>query len=145
MWVSFVNVETKEQSKQWMHTHSPNKPKNCKQTSGRKLMATVFWDRKGVLMVKFMQQRTKITSEVYCKTLGAIQNKRRGMVTSGVVLLRENVCPHSATCTRALLEHFSWQLFEHLPYSHDLALSDYHLFTCLKNWLGSDASTIMRS
>jgi hypothetical protein len=22
--VSFVNVETKEQSKQWMHTHSPN-------------------------------------------------------------------------------------------------------------------------
>jgi hypothetical protein len=26
-WVSFVNVETNEQSKQWMHTHSPNKPK----------------------------------------------------------------------------------------------------------------------
>jgi hypothetical protein len=27
-WVSFVNVETKEQSKQWMHTHSPNKPES---------------------------------------------------------------------------------------------------------------------
>jgi hypothetical protein len=27
-WVSFVNVETKEQSKQWMHTRSPNKPKS---------------------------------------------------------------------------------------------------------------------
>jgi hypothetical protein len=26
-WVSFVDVETKEQSKQRMHTHSPNKPK----------------------------------------------------------------------------------------------------------------------
>jgi hypothetical protein len=25
-WVSFVNAETKEQSKQWMHTHSPNNP-----------------------------------------------------------------------------------------------------------------------
>jgi hypothetical protein len=25
--ISFVNVETKEQSKQRMHTHSPNKPK----------------------------------------------------------------------------------------------------------------------
>jgi hypothetical protein len=24
--VSFVNVETKEQPKQWMHTRSPNKP-----------------------------------------------------------------------------------------------------------------------
>jgi hypothetical protein len=28
-----VNVEIKEQSKQWMHTHSPNKPKNLEQTS----------------------------------------------------------------------------------------------------------------
>jgi hypothetical protein len=27
-----VNVETTEQSNQWMHTHSPNKPKMFKQT-----------------------------------------------------------------------------------------------------------------
>jgi hypothetical protein len=27
-----MNVETKEQSKQWMHAHSPNKPKKVKQT-----------------------------------------------------------------------------------------------------------------
>jgi hypothetical protein len=46
-WVSFVNVETKEQSKQWMYTHPPNKPKSFKQTlSVKKLMLTVFWDRK---------------------------------------------------------------------------------------------------
>jgi hypothetical protein len=32
-WVSFVNVETKEQSKQWMHTHSPNKSKKFKHMS----------------------------------------------------------------------------------------------------------------
>jgi hypothetical protein len=31
-------------------------------------MATVFWDRKGVLMVEFMQQETTITSETYCET-----------------------------------------------------------------------------
>jgi hypothetical protein len=35
----------------------------------RKLMAAVFWDRKGVLMVDFMQQETTVTSEVYCETL----------------------------------------------------------------------------
>jgi hypothetical protein len=39
-WVSFVNVETKEQSKQWMHIHLPNKLKKFKQMS--KLMAVVF-------------------------------------------------------------------------------------------------------
>jgi hypothetical protein len=53
-----------------MHTHSPNKLKKFKQTlSARKLMTAVFWDRKGVLMVEFVQQGTTITSEVYCKTL----------------------------------------------------------------------------
>jgi len=41
--VQFVNAETKGQSKQWMHTHSPNKPKKFKQTlSNKKMMATVF-------------------------------------------------------------------------------------------------------
>jgi hypothetical protein len=64
-WVSFLNVETKEQSKQWLHTRSQNNPKKFKQ----KLMATVFWDRKGVLTVKLMQQGTIITSEVYCEIL----------------------------------------------------------------------------
>jgi hypothetical protein len=32
-WVSFVNIETKEQSKQWMPTHSPSKLNMFKQTS----------------------------------------------------------------------------------------------------------------
>jgi hypothetical protein len=69
-WVSFLNVETKEQSKQSMHTHSPNNPKKFKQTlSVRKLMTFVFWDREGVLMVDFMQQGTTVTSELYCETL----------------------------------------------------------------------------
>jgi hypothetical protein len=30
--------------------------------SARKLMAAVFWDRRGVLMVEFVQQRTVLTS-----------------------------------------------------------------------------------
>jgi hypothetical protein len=32
-------------------------------------MAIVFWDRKEQLMVEFMQQRTSIMAEVYCKTV----------------------------------------------------------------------------
>jgi hypothetical protein len=31
-WISFANVKSKEQSKQWMRTHSPKKPKQFKQT-----------------------------------------------------------------------------------------------------------------
>jgi histone-lysine N-methyltransferase SETMAR len=106
-------------------------------------MANVLWDRKGVLTVEFMQQGTTMTSEVYCEThtqkncVGpAIQNKRREMLTSGVVLLHDNAGPYTITAalTRALLEHFNWELFDHPYYSPDLAPSDYDLFTYLKNW-----------
>jgi hypothetical protein len=64
-----MNVETQDLSKQWMQTHSPNKPKKFKQTSSRKLKATVFSDMEGVLMVEFMQQGTTIMSQVHCETL----------------------------------------------------------------------------
>jgi len=37
--------------------------------ANRKLMATVFWDRKGVLLIEFMEPGTTITSETYCETL----------------------------------------------------------------------------
>jgi hypothetical protein len=103
-WVKFVSVETKEQSQQWMHTHSPNKPRKFKQSlAKRKLMATVFWDRKGVLLIKFMEPGTTITSETYCETLKklrrAIENKRRGILMSGVVLLQDNARPHTSAHT----------------------------------------------
>jgi hypothetical protein len=39
------------------------------QTSARKLMEAVFWDRKEMLVVELMLQRTTITPEVYCETL----------------------------------------------------------------------------
>jgi hypothetical protein len=44
-----------------MHTFSPKKLNNFKEMlSARKLMATVFWDRTGVLM-EFMQQGSILT------------------------------------------------------------------------------------
>jgi hypothetical protein len=117
-----------------MHTYSPNKPKMLKQTlSARKLMITVFWDRKGELMVEFMQQGATIMSEVYYETLKknclgpAMQNRRCGMLTSTVVLLHDNAHLHTAARTRILVEHFNWDLFDHPPYSSDLDLSSYHL------------------
>jgi hypothetical protein len=50
----------------------------------------------------------------------------------------DNARPHTAAArTRALLEHFNWELFDDPPYGPNLALSDCHLFTYLKNWFRS--------
>jgi histone-lysine N-methyltransferase SETMAR len=69
----------------------------------------------------------------------AIQNRQHGMPTSDVVLLHDNAHLHTsmAARTEALLKHFNWELFDHPPYSPDLAPNDCHLFTYLNNWLPS--------
>jgi hypothetical protein len=98
-----VNVENKEQSKQWMHTHSPNKPKKFNHMlSARKLRdGNCFLGL--VQIVEFMQQGTTIMTEVYCETLKglykAIQNKRHGILTSSVVLLYDKARPRTAART----------------------------------------------
>ncbi|GBM92555.1 Histone-lysine N-methyltransferase SETMAR [Araneus ventricosus] len=113
--------------------------------STKKCMATVFWDRKGVLLVEFMPRGTTITATSYIKTLQrlrrAIQNKRRGMLSSGIVLLHGNARPHTAVATTILLQCFGWGVFDHPPYTPDLAPSDFHLFAHMKRWLGGQIFT----
>ncbi|KAJ4428773.1 hypothetical protein ANN_25766 [Periplaneta americana] len=130
-WVSHNTPETKCQSRQWHHPSSPKKPRKFKQTlSTQKVMATVFWDRKGVLLLDFMPKGTTINANRYCETLRklrrAFQNKRRGKLSRGVVLLHDNARPHTAASTRELLDQFGWEIFDHPPYSPDLAPSDFH-------------------
>jgi hypothetical protein len=80
-------------------------------------------------MAKHEKEKKKL-----CK---AIESKRCGMLTSGLVLHHDNIGPDTAACTQALLEHFSCKLLEHPPYSPDITSSSYHLFTYWKNWLVS--------
>ena len=42
-----------------------------------------------------------------------------------------------AACTNVLIKLFNWEIFDHPPYSPELAPSDYHLFTKMKVWLAT--------
>jgi hypothetical protein len=50
---------------------------------------------------------SEVDYEALKKLRMAIPKIRHGMLTSGVVLLHDNACPHTAARTRALPEHFS--------------------------------------
>ncbi|KAJ8876576.1 hypothetical protein PR048_021021 [Dryococelus australis] len=68
-WSHSDNEETKLQVQQWIHAHSPNKPKKFKQTfSNKKRVATVFWDHQGVLLIDFMEPGITINAAAYCVT-----------------------------------------------------------------------------
>jgi histone-lysine N-methyltransferase SETMAR len=102
--------------------------------------ATVSWDQTGVLLVAFMPQGATINAEAYRATLRrlwhAIQKWRRGLLSSAVLLLRDNACPHAAARMQAMFPEFGWEVFEHPAYSPNLAPSDSHLFPALKEFLG---------
>ena len=78
-------------------------------------MASIIWDRQGVLLVDFMPCNTIINADAYCATLRclrqAIQKLRRGKLPYGIVLIYDNACPHTARQTQSLLhDAFHWDI-----------------------------------
>lgn len=57
-----------------------------------------------------------------------IQNNRRGMLSSGIVLIHDNTQPHTAVVPQKLLRQFRWEVFNYPAYSPNLAPNDFHLF-----------------
>ena len=55
---------------------------------------------------------------------------------AGVLLLHDNARTYSAIRIQNLIRSFGWEKIDHPPYSQDLALSDFHLFRHIKEFLG---------
>ena len=63
-WVHYCESENRTQSRQWVGPGSPRPKKFKTQPSVGKMMATVFWDTKGVIMLDLLPMRSTKT-EVY--------------------------------------------------------------------------------
>jgi hypothetical protein len=53
-----------------------------------------------------------------------------------IILLHDNARPHTADMTKVTLATMGWEIITDLPYSPDLALSDFSLFGPMKVHLG---------
>ncbi|GFU61922.1 histone-lysine N-methyltransferase SETMAR [Trichonephila clavipes] len=58
------------------------------------------------------------------------------MLSKGGLLLRNNARPHTSRTTPHLIESFGLEVLDHVPYSLDLAPSDFLFFRYLKHSLG---------
>ena len=68
-WVLYYEPENKVQSRQSIGPGSP-RPKMFKtQPSTGKVMATVFWDTQGVIMLDFLAKKSTITGAYYANLL----------------------------------------------------------------------------
>ena len=66
--------------------------------------------------------------------LPAVKSKRRGRLSTGVLLQHDNAQPHTACSTVATIQDLSFKCLP--PYSPDLAPSDFHVFGPLKEAIG---------
>ena len=135
-WVHYYEPENKAQSRQWVGLESPRPNKFKTQLSAGKVMATVFWDAKGVIMLDFLPKRSTITGVYYANLLDqlrtAIREKRRGKLSKGVLLQQDNARVHTCKVAMDAVERNGYELIPHSAYSPDLAPSDFFLFPNLK-------------
>jgi len=68
-WIHYYTPETKEQSKQWTKSGEFT-PKKAKMVPfARKIMATVFWDSRGIIFTDYLEKRRTITGQYYADLL----------------------------------------------------------------------------
>ena len=68
-WVHYHQPETKKASEEWRHTSSPKPKKFHTQPSVGKVMLTVFWDKRGVILEHYMPRGYTVTSTTYADLL----------------------------------------------------------------------------
>ncbi|GBP75472.1 Histone-lysine N-methyltransferase SETMAR [Eumeta japonica] len=139
-WIHHNTPETKEQSKQWV-SRGERGPKKAKQSlSANKVMATVFWDARGVIHIDYLEKGKTITGEYYSKLLDRFdvdlkQKRRPHLAKKKVLFHQDNARVHTCLVTMAKIHELRYELLPHPAYSPDLAPCDYYLFPNLKKWL----------
>ena len=136
-WVYQYDPETKQQSKQWLPRGSSGSIKFKSERSVKKVMATVFWDSEGVMLVDFLEGKKTVTGAYYVKFLTQLRaklaEKRPGKLHCGILFHHDNALAHSSRIVKDVLREFRWELLPHLPYSPDLVPSDFFYSQNSKN------------
>ena len=120
-WVHYYEQENKAQSRQRVGPGSPRPKKFKMQPSAGKVMATVFWDAKGVILLAFLPKRSTITGVYYANLLDqlrtAIREKHQGKLSKGVLLQQDNARVHTCKVAMDAAEQNGYELIPHPAYS----------------------------
>jgi len=147
-WLCHYDPETKQRSMEWRHSGSLRPKKFRVQKSAGKVLASIFWDQDGILLIDYLPKGQTINAEYYSSLLvqlkDILKEKHSGKVTKGVLFLQDNAPAHWALATQKKLAYLGFQRLDYPPYSPDLAPSDYHLFPGLKKTIETSPFFVRR-
>jgi len=128
-WCHHYESVSKRQFMEWRHVNSPSKKKVKTLPSAGKVICTVFWDRKGVILLDFLEPGQTISSNRYIATLTKLEARisRVRPEKKTFLLQYDNARPHTSFKTVEHTVNFGWTVVPHPPNSPDLEPSDFHL------------------
>ena len=105
-----------------------------------KVMATVFWDARGIIYIDYMRKGQTITGAYYASLLHRlsqeIKKKLPHLKKKKIIFHQDNARVHTFAVSMDKIMELKFEILEHAPYSPDLAPSDFLLNPNLKKWLG---------
>ena len=125
-----------QQSMEWRHSGSPRPKKFRVQKSAGKVLASIFWDQDGILLIDYFPKGQTINAEFYSSLLVQwkdILKESVAEVHQGVLFWHDNAPAHRGLATQKKLAYLGFHCLDHPPHYPDLAPSEYHLFPGLKN------------
>ena len=110
-----------------------------------KIILSVWWTGRQVVHYELLPMGQTVTGDLYSQQLERVQQalhqKEPALVNrKGVLFLHDNARPHVASGPNTI-QQLGWETLCHLPYSPNLAPSDYHLFHSLENHLRGKSFT----
>lgn len=135
----------------WIHYYNPSdevekvgegKSRAKQESSYRsagKVLASVFWDARGILFIDFVEKGEAFNAEYYMSLLDRVSveigRKRPDMQDKRVLFHQDNAPFRKSMKTMVKLNALGFELLPHQPYSPDLSPSDYWLFATFKRML----------
>jgi len=125
-WLYCYDPERKQQSMEWRQSGSPRPKKFRFQKSAGKVLASIFCDLNGILLIDYLPKDQTINTEYYSSLLVQLKDILKEKMP------REIYQGDLVLATRKKVVYLGFHCLDHPPYSPVLALSDYHLFPGLK-------------
>ena len=138
MWCQHPELESKQQSTGRQHVNSPLKEKFRMQPSVVKVMCTLFWHRKEVIILDFLKSRQSTNSDHYTATLSKLRaqaSRVRPDNKTSFLLQHSNARSHTSLKTVEHITNLGCNVLSHPLYSPDFVLPQCHPFGPMKDGL----------
>jgi hypothetical protein len=98
-WLCHYDPETKQQIVEWWHSSSLHPKKLRMQKSAGKVLALIFWDQDGTLLIDYLPKGQTINAEYYSSLLVQLKDILKEKRCRKVLSLHNNAPAHQALAT----------------------------------------------